>query len=285
MQAPHLLSTLKTAARRVPRRRYASTVPPRATRSPVYGSRIGIVSLQPAKAPIHCSCVILQVGAIAAAGLAYFYASPKVRLDAPPPKNSSDKGHKPERSDLISYTEVQNHNKPDDLWVIINGKVYDLTNFVALHPGGPDHLTKSAGKEVSALFNVFHPPGTIEDSETLPETALKGFVDPETLPEVPQANSPQSGATTEERKQTPLAAIVGVPDLEVSTAIKSFSRLYLMLLVPSVTLCRKRHKPFYQRNRLPTTPPAQQTCTHWHSTLPHGTRFSSGHACLWTSTS
>lgn len=30
---------------------------------------------------------------------------------------------------LITLTEVKEHNKPDDLWCIINGKVYDLSKF------------------------------------------------------------------------------------------------------------------------------------------------------------
>lgn len=59
------------------------------------------------------------------------------------------------------------------------------------------------------------PSGTIEDSETLPTTALKGFVDPNTLPKVPQGQSPAPPGD-KAKKEIPLAAIVGIPDLEVS---------------------------------------------------------------------
>jgi cytochrome b involved in lipid metabolism len=32
--------------------------------------------------------------------------------------------------------EVAKHNKENDLWVIINHTVYDLTKFSKVHPGG-----------------------------------------------------------------------------------------------------------------------------------------------------
>ena len=38
----------------------------------------------------------------------------------------------------ISVSELDKHATPDDCWVIVNGKVYDLTRFAPEHPGGPD---------------------------------------------------------------------------------------------------------------------------------------------------
>lgn len=37
----------------------------------------------------------------------------------------------------MDFSVVQQHNKPDDCWVIIHGKVYDVTGFLGEHPGGP----------------------------------------------------------------------------------------------------------------------------------------------------
>jgi hypothetical protein len=31
--------------------------------------------------------------------------------------------------------EIKLHNKEDDAWVIINGRVYDVTSFMDAHPG------------------------------------------------------------------------------------------------------------------------------------------------------
>jgi L-lactate dehydrogenase (cytochrome) len=42
---------------------------------------------------------------------------------------------------LIQFAEVQKHNNAKDLWCVINGRVLDLTEFAADHPGGSLHTT------------------------------------------------------------------------------------------------------------------------------------------------
>ena len=41
-------------------------------------------------------------------------------------------------------------------WVALNGKVYDLTEFMDRHPGGPTTILAWAGKDASKLFNDIH---------------------------------------------------------------------------------------------------------------------------------
>ena len=36
----------------------------------------------------------------------------------------------------VSVSEVAKHANPDDCWIVVNGKVYDLTKFAPDHPGG-----------------------------------------------------------------------------------------------------------------------------------------------------
>lgn len=36
---------------------------------------------------------------------------------------------------IFSISEVAMHKKPDDLWIIVDEDVYDLTEFQADHPG------------------------------------------------------------------------------------------------------------------------------------------------------
>ncbi|TKR72161.1 hypothetical protein L596_019660 [Steinernema carpocapsae] len=42
--------------------------------------------------------------------------------------------------------EVAVHNREDDLWIIYNGKVYDMTPYYKSHPGG-NAMLRRAGKE------------------------------------------------------------------------------------------------------------------------------------------
>lgn len=58
----------------------------------------------------------------------------------------------------IYYTrkDVSLHNKRNDLWVIINENVYDLTKFQKIHPGGSKLLSIYAGQDASEVFNAFH---------------------------------------------------------------------------------------------------------------------------------
>jgi alkylation response protein AidB-like acyl-CoA dehydrogenase/predicted heme/steroid binding protein len=56
----------------------------------------------------------------------------------------------------ISKEEVQKHNKEGDNWIIIDGKVYDVSDFAEAHPGGKGIITSYAGKDVSDEFKVYH---------------------------------------------------------------------------------------------------------------------------------
>lgn len=52
--------------------------------------------------------------------------------------------------------EVQKHNSADSLWIIIDGHVYDLTQFQNKHPGGKPILNKVAGTDASEFFHKYH---------------------------------------------------------------------------------------------------------------------------------
>ncbi|KIO03066.1 hypothetical protein M404DRAFT_1001690 [Pisolithus tinctorius Marx 270] len=58
----------------------------------------------------------------------------------------------------FTLEEVAEHNKEGDLWIVIDSKVYDLSRFANLHPGGPDVLLASgvAGKDATAAFFGLH---------------------------------------------------------------------------------------------------------------------------------
>ncbi|ETW83018.1 hypothetical protein HETIRDRAFT_474137 [Heterobasidion irregulare TC 32-1] len=54
--------------------------------------------------------------------------------------------------------DVAKHNKPGDLWVIVDAKVYDLSRFAAMHPGGLAVLLDGdvAGQDATETFYGLH---------------------------------------------------------------------------------------------------------------------------------
>ena len=58
--------------------------------------------------------------------------------------------------------EVAKHNTKEDCWVVLNGKVLNVTEFLPDHPGGELAILTFAGKDASEEFNMIHPAGVIE---------------------------------------------------------------------------------------------------------------------------
>ncbi|KAL1713163.1 acyl-CoA dehydrogenase/oxidase [Schizophyllum commune] len=58
----------------------------------------------------------------------------------------------------ITREEVAKHNKEGDLWIIVDAKVYDLTKFKDLHPGGSSVLLdpEIAGQDATEAFYSLH---------------------------------------------------------------------------------------------------------------------------------
>ncbi|MFN7160984.1 MAG: cytochrome b5 domain-containing protein [Candidatus Gracilibacteria bacterium] len=69
-------------------------------------------------------------------------------------------------SSNTKYSEemVAAHNTSSDCWAIINGKVYDLTNWEDKHLGGKEAILRSCGKDLSSLSGS-HPGGDFSSSD------------------------------------------------------------------------------------------------------------------------
>lgn len=55
----------------------------------------------------------------------------------------------------ITPSMLKQHNKRDDAWSAINGKVYNITPYLPYHPGGERELMRSAGRDGTKLFGMF----------------------------------------------------------------------------------------------------------------------------------
>merc|ERR1711937_799400 len=58
--------------------------------------------------------------------------------------------------------EVAKHTSENDCWVVLHGRVLNVTNFLKEHPGGMLAIMTFAGKDATEEFDMIHPPDVIE---------------------------------------------------------------------------------------------------------------------------
>ena len=124
----------------------------------------------------------------------------------------------PPASTMLEGLEVAKHNSRESCWVIIKGKVYDVTEFLDEHPGGASIILQYGGKDATAEYDPVHPPGTIEES--LPANKYLGPVD---LATVPSATNPQVVRDLAKTETIPLSLCLSLDDIETG-ASKMLSR-------------------------------------------------------------
>ena len=69
----------------------------------------------------------------------------------------------------LTSDEVKKHNSASDCWSIIDGVVYDLSNWVDSHPGGSSRITAICGKDGTSNFLGQH------SNSNSAKSRLKGF--------------------------------------------------------------------------------------------------------------
>uniref|UniRef100_A0A8C3UPE3 Cytochrome b5 type B n=1 Tax=Catharus ustulatus TaxID=91951 RepID=A0A8C3UPE3_CATUS len=53
---------------------------------------------------------------------------------------------------VFTLEEVAKRNSSREAWLVIHGRVYDVTRFLAEHPGGEEVLLEQAGKDATESF-------------------------------------------------------------------------------------------------------------------------------------
>ncbi|CAA7266569.1 unnamed protein product [Cyclocybe aegerita] len=61
-----------------------------------------------------------------------------------------------------TLAQVAQHKSADSCWVIIQNKVYDVTDFLPDHPGGAEIILKYAGRDATSVYEPIHPPDALE---------------------------------------------------------------------------------------------------------------------------
>lgn len=55
----------------------------------------------------------------------------------------------------LTWAEVAQHRTVDDCWTVVDGKIFDVTNYIPFHPGGRK-IMQGAGKDATDLFYKYH---------------------------------------------------------------------------------------------------------------------------------
>ena len=73
---------------------------------------------------------------------------------------SEDRGVKlkPAMERVVTAAELSEHTSQDDCWFVVDGKVYDVTNWLAQHPGGGAVILGASAdpSSSSAMFHAMH---------------------------------------------------------------------------------------------------------------------------------
>ncbi|OAY28215.1 cytochrome b5 [Manihot esculenta] len=80
---------------------------------------------------------------------------------------------------VFTLAQVSEHNNPKDCWLIIGGKVYDLTKFLEDHPGGDEVLLSATGKDAT---DDFEDVGHSTSAREMMDQYYVGEIDPSTIP-------------------------------------------------------------------------------------------------------
>ncbi|GAA5948097.1 hypothetical protein JCM3765_007108 [Sporobolomyces pararoseus] len=112
---------------------------------------------------------------------------------------------------MLTGGEVAKHNSAEDLWLIVNGQVYDLTGFS--HPGGQRILLRYAGKDATEAYNEVHSPQVIV--ENLSKDKHLGPVDMSTVETAKEEKAHGEGGASGETRVT-LANCLNLDDIETA---------------------------------------------------------------------
>jgi alkylation response protein AidB-like acyl-CoA dehydrogenase/predicted heme/steroid binding protein len=111
-------------------------------------------------------------------------------------------------SKTFTTGDVASHNKPGDLYIIVDGDVYDLTKFQDEHPGGKKILQRVAGKDASKQFWKYHNEGILKKYK---QKLLVGSLDSKPKEE-PKPEAKPAPAPAPAKPKAPAAAAAAQPE-------------------------------------------------------------------------
>ncbi|WPG98718.1 Hypothetical protein R9X50_00151200 [Acrodontium crateriforme] len=114
---------------------------------------------------------------------------------------------------IISVGEISKHNSSEDCWVVIDGHVWDMTEFAPNHPGGSDIIWKYGGRDATKSYSSIHAPSLVVNK--LDQSKLKGRIDPkDDTSEWSRSRSTANQDVVKQEKKPPLESLINAQDFE-----------------------------------------------------------------------
>nr|AAT84461.1 cytochrome b5 isoform Cb5-D [Vernicia fordii] len=88
----------------------------------------------------------------------------------------------PTLTKLFTMQEAAQHNTKEDCWIVIDGKVYDVSSYLDEHPGGDDVILSTIGKDAT---DDFEDAGHSKSAREQLESFFIGELDP-SVPVIPE---------------------------------------------------------------------------------------------------
>ncbi|CAL1398670.1 unnamed protein product [Linum trigynum] len=88
---------------------------------------------------------------------------------------------------IHEFDDVVNHKSRDDCWLLIHGKVYNVTEFLEEHPGGDEVLLAATEKDAT---DDFEDVGHGKEARELMMKYYIGDIDPASVPSGRKYNPP-----------------------------------------------------------------------------------------------
>ncbi|CAL9053239.1 unnamed protein product [Musa banksii] len=128
-------------------------------------------------------------------------------------------------SKVYRFDEVSKHNVAKDCWLIISGKVYDVTPFLDEHPGGDEVLLAVTGKDAT---NDFEDIGHSNSARDMMAKYYIGQVDLSTVPTkgtyIPPQQASYNPDKTSEFVIRILQFLVPIMILGLAFAVRRFTK-------------------------------------------------------------
>ncbi|CAN8253780.1 unnamed protein product [Cochlearia groenlandica] len=98
---------------------------------------------------------------------------------------------------VFTLAEVSQHTSSQDCWIVIDGKVYDVTKFLDDHPGGDEVILTSTGKDAT---DDFEDVGHSSTAKAMLDEYYVGDIDSDTVPAKPKFVTAAATKQTETNK-------------------------------------------------------------------------------------